>query len=147
MAKLKICLVDDEQDILDVFRPRFEAEGYEVCVAHDGEDALRVISEEMPDLVLLDINMPNLNGYQTCERLRTDRRTMQLPVVMLTVYEELKDREEAAEKGATFYIAKSTEPAQIVRRVNLILRRDEEKAKMAGGGKKPGFFARLFGKS
>jgi len=105
MAK-KILVVDDEQNIIKVLQARLEAEGYEVVTASDGEEALQKVGTEKPNLIILDIMMPKIDGFEVCRRLKRDETFQHIPVVMLTALGQAANIKEGMEKGADAYIAK-----------------------------------------
>ncbi len=102
--KHRILLVDDEPGIVKMVGRRLESEGYEVSVAMDGEEALKKGLEEDPELVILDIMLPKMNGYDVCRQLKTAKP--ELPVVMFTAMAQQKDRKRGQEAGADDYICK-----------------------------------------
>lgn len=106
MDKKKILIVDDEQDLLDFVKLRLEANNYTVITAIDGDEALLVFKKERPDLVLLDILMPKLDGFKVCQMLKKDPLTKNIPVIMLTAKDRLDDIKQAKHAGANGYIIK-----------------------------------------
>ncbi len=107
MEKNKIVLVvEDEPDIASVLKIRLESKGFEVLTASDGREGLSLIREAFPDIVLLDILMPGMNGLQLCSILRTEERLKCIPVVMLTARAGEQAREESMSAGADAYFSK-----------------------------------------
>lgn len=106
MDKKKILVVDDEQDLLDFVTLRLEANNYQVVVARDGEEALKFFVQEKPDLVLLDIVMPKLNGFKVCQALKKNPAGAKIPIIMLTAKDRVNDIKLAKESGADAYIVK-----------------------------------------
>lgn len=102
----KILIVDDEQDIREVLELRLEIAGYNVITATDGKSCLRKAKEEKPDLILLDVMMPGINGFEVCKLLKENDKTKHIPVVMLTVLAQEKDLSKGLEKGASCFISK-----------------------------------------
>lgn len=102
----KILLADDEADIVSLVSARLKANGYEVLPAHDGETAFRLAKEGRPDLVILDVMMPKLDGYKVCRLLKFDTRCKGIPVIMLTARTQPEDLKLAAECGADVYLTK-----------------------------------------
>jgi two-component system response regulator VicR len=117
----KILVVDDEESMVDVIRYSLEKAGYQVCAANDGEDALRVAREEKPDLVVLDIMLPRLDGYEVCKIMCAE---MGMPIIMLTAKDEEIDKVVGLEVGADDYLTKPFSPRELVARVRARLRRE-----------------------
>jgi two-component system alkaline phosphatase synthesis response regulator PhoP len=118
--KTKVLVVDDEQDILDLVRYQLEREGYQVVGCRDGKAALDLFSRERPDLVILDLLMPGVDGLEVCRRLRQDSA---IPIIMLTAKAEETDKVVGLELGADDYVTKPFSPRELVARVKAILRR------------------------
>ena len=120
MAK-KILVVDDEPNIVDILRFNLQREGYEVLAAYDGQEGLDKARSEGPDLILLDVMLPMMDGFQVCEELRkTDRLT---PIIMLTAREEERDRVMGLELGADDYVVKPFSVRELLARVRTNIRR------------------------
>ncbi|MDD5108254.1 MAG: response regulator [Candidatus Omnitrophica bacterium] len=102
----KILIVDDEHSLVDFVRLRLEANNYQVVSAADGEEALRVFAKEKPDLVLLDILMPKIDGFKVCQVLKKDPSSSSIPIIMLTAKDRTDDIKKAHESGADAYIIK-----------------------------------------
>lgn len=115
-----ILVVDDEEDVVDFLRPYLHDEGYEVVEAHDGQDALIVNQLEEPDLIILDIMMPGLDGFEICKKIRAG---YDVPIIMLTAKDEDVDKIVGLEVGADDYIVKPFNPRELVARVKAVLRR------------------------
>lgn len=116
----KILVVDDEQSMVDVIRYSLEKAGYHVCSAMDGEEALRLAREEKPDLVVLDIMLPRLDGYEVCKVLCVE---LGMPIIMLTAKDDEIDKVVGLEVGADDYLTKPFSPRELVARVRAHLRR------------------------
>jgi DNA-binding response OmpR family regulator len=106
MSQKKILLVDDEVDLVETIRFSLENEGYNVLVSYDGEDALNQARKENPDLILLDLMLPKLDGYKVCRLLKFDERYKHIPILMLTAKTQEKDKLLGKETGADEYITK-----------------------------------------
>jgi DNA-binding response OmpR family regulator len=117
---MKILVVDDDRVLADVVAFTLRREGFEVIQAYDGESALRRWSEDVPDLIVLDINLPKLDGFKVCQRIRKQSDT---PIIMLTVRGEEDDIIQGLELGADDYIPKPFSPRQLVARAHAVLRR------------------------
>ncbi|MFC1631742.1 EAL domain-containing protein [Candidatus Omnitrophota bacterium] len=122
MAKKHILLIDDEVDFAETLSVRLELRGYQVTVEYSGEGALKK-AQDTPDLILLDVMMPVMNGYEVCNRLRQDKATRDIPIIMLTAKNEPKDKVEGLHIGADDYITKSFETEELFARIEALLRR------------------------
>jgi len=118
----KILLVDDEKDILEFLQYNLEKEGFVVITASDGEEAISLLKEK-PDLAILDIMMPKLNGFEVCAKIRADKNTADLPVIFLTAKSSEKDEIKGLELGANDFIQKPISPMKLVARVKANLRK------------------------
>jgi DNA-binding response OmpR family regulator len=126
MAK-KILIVEDEPGILVSLRDEFESEGYAVCTAESGDKALEMAKKQNPDLIILDIMLPVLNGYEVCKRLRMEGDTT--PIIMLTVKDKEVDKVLGLELGADDYVTKPFSLRELMARVKALFRRAEERTK------------------
>lgn len=120
MSKEKILVVDDDTSICELLRVYLEKEDYQVVIANDGMSAVSVFKEENPSLVLLDIMLPKLDGWQVCREIRKFSET---PIIMLTAKGEVFDRVLGLELGADDYVVKPFETKEIVARIKAVLRR------------------------
>jgi DNA-binding response OmpR family regulator len=120
MAATRILLVDDEPMVTEGVGRYLEREGFEVATAADGEEALRLARESKPDLVVLDVLLPKLDGLSVCRALRRDSQT---PIIMLTARGEESDRILGLELGADDYVVKPFSPGEVVARIKAVLRR------------------------
>jgi len=130
MAKGKILVVDDEVYIVHILDFSLGMEGYEVVTALDGEQGLEKAFSERPDLIVLDIMMPKLDGYETCKMLKTDERTKDIPVILLSAKGRNIDQKVGFEIGADDYIVKPFSPRKLVERINTILGQDSTQQRM-----------------
>ena len=121
MAKGKILVVDDEIYIVHILDFSLGMEGYEVITALDGEQAVERAQAEKPDLIVLDIMMPKLDGYETCKILKGDPATRDIPVILLSAKGRNIDPKIGFEVGADDYITKPFSPRKLVERINGIL--------------------------
>jgi phosphate regulon transcriptional regulator PhoB len=119
----RVLIVEDEADIRDLLAFHLEREGYQVSTSRTGADALRHVKASPPDLILLDIMLPELDGLEVCRRLRREAATAALPIVMLTAKGDEVDRVLGLELGADDYIVKPFSPKEVVARVRAVLRR------------------------
>ena len=128
----KILVVDDEPNIVDILRFNLQREGYEVVAAYDGQEGLDKALSEGPDLILLDVMLPMMDGFQVCEELRkTDRLT---PIIMLTAREEERDRVMGLELGADDYVVKPFSVRELLARVRTNIRRSAVLSEEAPAG-------------
>lgn len=118
--RVQVLLVEDDQEFAEMYRLKLEADGYEVSIAGDGEEGLRLALSMRPDLVFLDIRMPRLGGLEMLERLRRDPVTAELPVVILSNYGEDELRKRGFDLGALEWLIKANvTPGEVSSRVNL----------------------------
>ena len=132
MSKQLVLMVDDELDNRVMMRYFLESWGYEVELAENGEQALGKVDEKRPALVLLDLEMPVLDGFETCKRLKENPDTEDIPVIMFTGLEATSDKVKGIKGGADDYVVKTVDPEEIQARIEMILRRAkryEQKAK------------------
>lgn len=123
VPKEKILVVDDEINIRRILETRLSIIGYEVITAADGEEALFLYKKEMPNLIILDIMMPKLDGYGVCQEIRKES---EIPIIMLTALNDVTDKITGLELGADDYIVKPFSPKELEARVKSILRRVEK---------------------
>ena len=123
MTKENILVVDDDKDIARLVRGYLEQAGFSVQVAHDGESALHVLRRDRPDLLVLDLMLPDRDGWDITRTIRADSRLTALPIIMLTARVEDTDKIVGLELGADDYITKPFNPREVVARVRALLRR------------------------
>jgi DNA-binding response OmpR family regulator len=121
MAQKKILVVDDEADLVETVRFVLELQGFNVLVSYNGEDALNQARKEIPDLILLDIMLPKLDGYKVCRLLKFDERYKHIPILMLTAKTQDKDKIIGRETGADEYITKPFEMDELIEKVKFHL--------------------------
>ncbi|MDY6965420.1 MAG: response regulator [Halobacteriota archaeon] len=122
-TRTKILIVDDEIDTLTPLKKALEVEGYAVVDAMDGLSALEKARSERPDLILLDLMLPEMDGYEVCQKLRGDPLTDHIPIVMLTCVGEVDSKVKGIEMGADDYITKPFNLSELKARVKMVLRR------------------------
>jgi DNA-binding response OmpR family regulator len=127
-----ILIVDDSDNIRSVLQMNFEWLGYQVSCARDGEEALRILAHEPPDLIILDVMMPRRNGYQVCRSLKMDPRLKEIPVIFLTAKDQKEDRFWGKDCGADEYLTKPFSAAKLERVIERLLE-EREKAAYSGG--------------
>ena len=126
MNPKKILIVDDEVDLVETVRFPLEMEGYHVLVSYNGEDALNQARKENPDLILLDLMLPKLDGYKVCRLLKFDDRYKHIPILMLTAKTQEKDKILGMETGANEYITKPFEMDDLLKKVKAYLKISSE---------------------
>ncbi len=119
----KVLVVEDEADVAEMIRYNLGKEGYDVRLSGNGPDALRQAKDARPDVILLDIMVPQLNGWEICRRLKQDRETQAIPVIMVTGRVEEGDKVLGFEMGADDYVTKPFSPRELVARVRAVSRR------------------------
>lgn len=118
-----IVIAEDEKAVSELLRYNLEAEGYETAIANDGDEAMLLIDERIPDLMLLDWMLPKISGIEICRRVRTRQETANLPIIMLTARTEEADRIRGLETGADDYVTKPFSTNELMARVKAVLRR------------------------
>ena len=121
MAK-KILIIDDEPDLISVVKTRLEASGYEVISASNGLEGLKRADQKTPDLILLDIKMAQMDGYTTLRKLKHEKKTESIPVIILTGYEKMKDIFDL--EGAADYIVKPFDSQDLLLRISRALKKE-----------------------
>src|SRR5688572_23626419 len=123
MNKGTVLVIDDEKDLLELVRYNLEKERFDVICTSDGASGLEIAIKHRPDLVVLDLMMPGMDGLEVCRELRADSRTARIPIIMLTARATEADRVVGLEMGADDYVTKPFSPRELVARVKAILRR------------------------
>jgi len=122
MEKKKILVVDDEVDLVKTIQFSLELEGYKVLVSYNGEDALAQARKENPDLILLDIMLPKLDGYKVCRLLKFDEQYKHIPILMMTAKTQEKDKLMGKETGANEYITKPFDMEELMEKIKEYLK-------------------------
>jgi len=125
MAKEKILIVDDEQDILELLNYNLGREGYQVFSVETGEQAYDLANTKAPDMIILDLMLPGIDGLEVCRRLKKNPQTEIIPIIMLTAKGEEADIITGLELGADDYVTKPFSPKELVARIRAVLRRKE----------------------
>lgn len=128
--KEKILIVEDEKDIIKMLDYNLKKEGFRVIDARDGEDALDLAVREYPDLILLDLMLPGINGLEVCKSLKKESKTARIPIIMLTAKSQETDKIVGLELGADDYVTKPFSPRELIARIKAVLRRATEKEKL-----------------
>lgn len=121
MGKKKILIIDDEKDVVAELLLRLEAEGWEILAAYDGEEGLKKTRDQKPDLVLLDIVMPKLSGYQVCRKIKDDPEIKEIPVIMLTAKSDASTKFTAKDIGSEGYVTKPFDSEKLVEKINKLI--------------------------
>lgn len=133
-----IAIVEDESNIVELIKYNLDREGYRTISANNGRKGLELIKQELPDLVILDLMLPELDGLSVCKQLRSDAQTKSIPIIILTAKSEEADRVLGLEMGADDYVTKPFSPRELVARVRAVLRRsgaaDEEEPEVIENG-------------
>ena len=127
MAGQQILVVDDEEDLLELVSYKLSKDGYRVQCVGTGEDALKTARKQPPDLIVLDWMLPSVDGLEVCRRLKSDPKTRDIPIIMLTAKGEESDMVAGLERGADDYIAKPFSPRVLNARIKALLRREESR--------------------
>jgi len=120
--KKKILIVDDEPDIVETLKFLVESEGFESITALDGEEALRKAKEEAPDIIILDVMLPKINGYKVCRLLKFDSKYKHMPILMVTARSQEEDKIIGEETGADEYITKPFDLDNLLEKIHLYLK-------------------------
>lgn len=128
MSPRKVLVVEDDAKVADLLRVYLEKDGYQATIAADGISALKLAEEKRPDIILLDLNLPRMDGLEVC---RSIRRKSEVPIIMVTARDEDTDKIVGLELGADDYITKPFSPREVVARVRAVLRRSGDKGSVA----------------
>jgi two-component system, OmpR family, alkaline phosphatase synthesis response regulator PhoP len=123
LRRKKLLVVEDQPELLDLFRLEFKEEGFATATATNGLDAVRKARSILPDLILLDVMLPELDGFAVCEILRRDLSTRHIPIIMVTGLPGELPRCAGIESGATEFVTKPVTPAELVHRIKIVLQR------------------------
>ena len=126
-VRQKIMIVDDEMATLLPLKRSLEAEGYVVIEAYDGYEAIKKAKTEMPELIILDIMLPGMDGIEVCSLLKKDELTEKIPIIMLTAKDEVRHRVEGLEIGADDYVTKPFNLNELKARIKSVLRRSKDR--------------------
>jgi DNA-binding response OmpR family regulator len=121
VSRKKILIVEDEESLLKLESILLTSKGYEVRGAPNGQAALSAIEEDLPDLVLLDIMLPEIDGFEVCRRIKNDDRTRHIPVIMLTAKKSREDMARGEKVGADWYITKPFKSAMVIETIQRFL--------------------------
>jgi diguanylate cyclase (GGDEF)-like protein len=119
----RVMIVDDDPDIRTIVRVLFEQDNYEVATAADGEEALALVGEFQPELIILDVMMPGIDGYQVCEELKKSFETAHIPIILLTAKQDIMDLEKGVKHSIDDYVAKPFSHRELLARAKMVLAR------------------------
>jgi DNA-binding response OmpR family regulator len=119
---VKLLLVDDEKQLIEMVQMRLEANGYEVITANDGQEGLEKAKTENPDLIMLDVMMPKMDGYKVCGLLKNDSRYKNIPIILFSARAQQDDTEVGKEVGADAYVTKPFEPLVLLAKIKELLK-------------------------
>lgn len=122
MGKRKILLVEDEKDLVETLTFRLRAEDYEVIKAYDGQEGLDKAHSESPDLIILDLMLPKLDGYKVCRMLKFDNKYKHIPIILFTARAQESDKKLAEEVGVDAYINKPFEPQILLAKIKELIK-------------------------
>jgi len=123
MSKIKVLIIDDEPELMEMVSLRLEANDYQVISACDGQEGLDKVRSEKPDLIILDLMLPKIEGYKVCRLLKFDERYKHIPIILFTARALQSDIELGAEVGADAYITKPFEPDMLLAKVVQLLKK------------------------
>lgn len=128
--KETILIVEDEKDIVKMLEYNLRKEGFKIISAYDGEDALDSVTRKHPDLIILDLMLPGMDGLEVCKTFKSESKTASVPIIMLTAKSQESDKIVGLELGADDYMTKPFSPGELIARIRAVLRRVKEKDKL-----------------
>lgn len=128
MPQPRVLIIEDERQLTDVLKYNLEREGYEVTISHEGYEGLRKAQMHLPDLIILDLMLPGVDGLQICRELRSGERTRKVPIVILTAKSEETDQIVGFSMGADDYVTKPFSPKVLLQRIKALMRRVDSTA-------------------
>ena len=117
----KILIADDEVQLVEMLKMRLKANGYKVLTAYDGQEALEKARNQKPDLIILDLMLPKIDGYKVCRMLKFDKNYKSIPIILLTALAQKSDEEMGSQVGADAYIIKPFEPQMLLSKIKELL--------------------------
>lgn len=121
LNKKKILVVDDEEDMVFAVKLHLEAKGYDVTIAEDGQTALNMARQERPDLIVLDLMLPKIDGYKVCRMLKFDEKYKNIPILMFTARAQKSDEQLGYDVGADVYLTKPFDPETLLKKIEELL--------------------------
>jgi DNA-binding response OmpR family regulator len=128
--KEKVLIVEDDKDIVKILEYNLNKDGFRALTCRNGEDAIDLVKKEKPEIVILDLMLPGMDGLEVCKVLKKDEKTTSIPIVMLTAKTQESDKIVGLELGADDYITKPFSPRELIARIKAVLRRVKEKDKL-----------------
>jgi len=128
--KETILIIEDEKDIVKMLEYNLKKEGFKTLSVRNGEDAVKITTKEYPDLIILDLMLPGMDGLEVCKALKGDTKTALIPIIMLTAKSQESDKVVGLELGADDYMTKPFSPRELIARIKAVLRRGKEKDKL-----------------
>jgi two-component system phosphate regulon response regulator PhoB len=128
MSKARILIIEDERDLCEVLTYNLQREGFDTLVAHDGQEGLRKAQMQLPDVVILDLMLPRMDGLEVCRQIRAGKQTRTIPIIMLTAKGEETDQVVGFSVGADDYVTKPFSPKVLLQRIRALQRRAESAA-------------------
>ena len=122
MSQKRILIVDDDQGILQILKKNLEPQGYEILTASDGQEGLKSARQKNPNLIILDLMLPLLDGYKICRMLKFDRKFKDIPIIMLTSCSQKEDEKLGYEVGADLYITKPFKTEDVMEKIKAMLK-------------------------
>jgi CheY-like chemotaxis protein len=122
----KILVVDDEEHIVMILKDSLEFSGFQVVTAYNGQEALDRVPLDKPDLIILDIGMPKIDGWEVCRRLKLDEATKHIPIIILTAYTQTSDQRKGAQLGADRFVTKPCDLTFLVEEINTLLAKKQK---------------------
>jgi DNA-binding response OmpR family regulator len=122
MPEKRILIVEDEKDLVEILTVRLEASGYQVIPAYDGQEGLDKAKKEKPDLIILDLMLPKMDGFKVCRLLKFDEKYKKIPIIMFTARAQEQDKKLGEEVGADAYIVKPFEPAALLGKIKELIK-------------------------
>jgi len=117
----KILVVDDEEHIVMILKDSLEFSGFQVVTGFNGQEALERVAQDKPDLIVLDIGMPKMDGWEVCRRLKSDEKSKHIPIIILTAYTQTADQRKGAQLGADRFVTKPCDLTFLVEEINTLL--------------------------
>jgi CheY-like chemotaxis protein len=117
----KILVVDDEEHIVMILKDSLEFSGFQVVTAYNGMEALERVEQDAPDLIVLDIGMPKIDGWEVCRRLKANPKTQHIPIIILTAYAQTADQRKGSQLGADRFVTKPCDLTYLVEEINSLL--------------------------
>ena len=127
MAKGKIEIIEDDRDIVEMVEYNLKEEGYQTIAAFDGERGIELAKREKPDLIILDLMLPAMDGFEVCRILKQQQSTAQIPIIILSAKSRETDKVVGLELGADDYVTKPFSPRELIARIKAVLRRHKER--------------------